>query len=247
MTDHEQPARVAKTFRIIAHRGASGYAPENTPSAFEAAACMGATEIEYDLQFSKDRQLVVVHDMVLDRYGYPGVRVADLTLAELKALDMGAWFDPRFAGEKIATFDEILERFGAVFTHHAEIKAPAPGLAARLLETLDARGAAARTIVTSFAFDSLVEVRRLSPEIRVGWLVAAGEFNGENVRRAAQAGFYQFCPSACDTDRKNVAAAKALVAEVRAHGVRTRADLRQAVAAGCDGVTINWPDWVLHE
>lgn len=246
MACRESPVKAPKSFRIIAHRGASGYAPENTLSAFELAAQMGATEIEYDLQLSKDRQLVVVHDTVLDRYGHPGLKVSDLTLAQLKTLDMGAWFDPRFAGQKIVTIDELLARFGDAFIHHAEIKAPEPGLAAQLLKTIDAHRVAERTIITSFAFDALREVRALRPDARVGWLVPAGAFNEENIRRAAEAGFFQFCPRAGDASRENVAAAKAILAEVRAHGVRSGADLRHAIEAGCDGATVNWPDWVTH-
>ena len=90
------PVRVPVGFRIIAHRGASGYAPENTLAAFRLAERMGVTEIELDVQFSKDRQLVICHDPVLDRYGYPGLRVADSTLDELLTLDMGSWFSPYF-------------------------------------------------------------------------------------------------------------------------------------------------------
>jgi len=247
MADGGEPIRVPKTFRIIAHRGASGYAPENTMEAFELAARMGAAEIEYDLQYSRDHRIVVVHDTVLDRYGYPGLHVSELTLSELKALDMGAWFDTCFAGARIVTLDELLERFGGAFVHHAEIKAPAPGLVEGALNAIDAYGVSDRVVITSFAFEPLVEVLALRPAARVGWLVAAGGFNAENVRRAAGAGFFQICPSACDTGLREVASAKARVAEVRAHGIRTRADLRQAVDAGCDGVTLNWPDWAVHE
>ncbi|MGH6622063.1 MAG: glycerophosphodiester phosphodiesterase, partial [Alphaproteobacteria bacterium] len=67
MTD--SPIRVPRGFRIIAHRGASGYAPENTMAAFRLAERMGAREIEFDLQLTKDGHMVVVHDTVLDRYG----------------------------------------------------------------------------------------------------------------------------------------------------------------------------------
>ena len=88
------PLRVPPNFRIIAHRGASAYAPENTLAAFLLAERMGATEIELDVQFSRDRQLAIVHDETFDRYGYPGLRSADLTLPELVSLDMGSWFSP---------------------------------------------------------------------------------------------------------------------------------------------------------
>jgi glycerophosphoryl diester phosphodiesterase len=114
------PIRVPPGFRIIAHRGASGYAPENTMAAFERAAGMGVREIEFDLQLTKDGRMVVIHDTVLDRYGYPGLRVAEMTLGDLKKLDMGAWFgNPEFGTEAVLTADELFEAFGRRFVYHA--------------------------------------------------------------------------------------------------------------------------------
>jgi glycerophosphoryl diester phosphodiesterase len=87
------PAELGVYLRlIIAHRGASAYAPENTLAAFELAQRMGATEIELDVRFSRDRQIVVCHDRVLTRFGYPDLAISDLTLNELLELDMGSWF-----------------------------------------------------------------------------------------------------------------------------------------------------------
>ena len=239
------PLSVPRGFRVIAHRGASGYAPENTHAAFALAAKMGVREVEFDLQFSKDRHIVLVHDAVLDRYGFPGCRVADMTLAELKALDMGKWFgDCQFSGERIATLDEILAAFGDRFIYHAEIKVPAAGLARLVLERFASHGLCEQMIVTSFVFDALREVSELSPGQPLAWLVRHGDFTPANVERAAAAGVFQFCPRADETDAGAVAAAKAQVPEIRAHGIACVDDLRQAVQAGCDGVTINWPDWL---
>jgi glycerophosphoryl diester phosphodiesterase len=239
------PIRVPRDFRIIAHRGASGYAPENTMAAFRLAESMGAREIEFDLQLTKDGHMVVVHDPVLDRYGYEGIRVAETTLGELKQLDMAAWFgDAQFRGEPVPTAAELFEAFGRRFIYHAEIKAPSRPLAERLAEHLCRYGLADATVVTSFDFDILVAYRALSPAQRIGWLVREGAFTSGNVERAAAAGFHQFCPCAADITPDRVAAAKERVAEVRAHGVKTRADAERVVGAGCDGMTVNWPDWL---
>jgi glycerophosphoryl diester phosphodiesterase len=242
------PITVPPEFRIIAHRGASAYAPENSLAAFRLAEKMGATEIEFDLQFSKDSQIMVCHDRVLDRYGYPGRRLADLTCEDLRKLDMGSWFSPfHFGGERMMTFNELLAEFGKNFTHHAEIKEPAPGLAEMVLETLTAHGVQDRTIVTSFHFDALVEVKVLAPGQRVGWLVREGGLNTENIERAADANFHQLCPMATDTSKDMVQAAQARLAEVRTHSVKGVATMIQAIEAGCTGMTINWPDWLVHE
>ena len=102
MSSSNLPVHVRRGFRIIAHRGASGYAPENTMIAFQLAERMGATEFELDVQFSKDKQVVICHDSVLTRYGHSDLRLADLTLSELLKLDMGSWFSPFFyRGEPI--------------------------------------------------------------------------------------------------------------------------------------------------
>src|SRR5262245_29149346 len=110
---------------LIAHRGASAYAPENTVPAFQLAAEQGADYVEFDLQLTKDRQIVCLHDNSLerttdveqifpDRFRKTGDgaqatqrwMLSDFTLAEIKKLDAGTWFDPKFKGTRIPTFAE---------------------------------------------------------------------------------------------------------------------------------------------
>src|ERR671934_1125696 len=88
---------------MLAHRGASAYAPENTFAAFERALALRADGIETDVRASKDGQLVLVHDERVDRTTDGEGRVSDLSFAELQELDAGASFNPRFAGERIPT------------------------------------------------------------------------------------------------------------------------------------------------
>jgi glycerophosphoryl diester phosphodiesterase len=247
MDKPQLPIAVPTGFRIIAHRGASGYAPENTLAAFRLAQKMGVTEIEFDLQFSRDRKIMVCHDRVLDRYGYPGLRVADLTCAELSQLDMGSWFSPfLFCGENMIGFEDLLSEFRGAFTYHAEIKEPAPGLTVAILNKLGACGIERQTIITSFHFDAALEAKNMAPELPVGWLIKAEDFNIDNIRRAAAAGFYQLCPPAGAVTVKGVREAHDYIAEVRAHSVKGVPDLIRVIKTGCDGMTINWPDWLIH-
>jgi glycerophosphoryl diester phosphodiesterase len=92
----------------IAHRGASGLAPENTIAAIETAIDMGADMIALDVHVTKDGKVVVFHDLKVDRTTNGTGFVHDFTLEELKELDAGSWFDPKFAGERIPTLDEAL-------------------------------------------------------------------------------------------------------------------------------------------
>src|SRR5689334_5561196 len=94
---------------ILAHRGASGYAPENTWPAFELAREMGAGGIETDIQLTSDGVLVLVHDTNLDRTSDGSGPVADLTWDELERLDAGSWLDSRFAGQRIVRLDAFLD------------------------------------------------------------------------------------------------------------------------------------------
>ena len=107
---------------IIAHRGASNLAPENTLAAFRLAKRLGADGIECDVQLTKDHQLVIAHDYFTD--DHTGVKgdIYDMTLAELRQLDFGKWKSPEYEGEKIPTLDEVLEVGRDMKMLHIELK-----------------------------------------------------------------------------------------------------------------------------
>src|SRR5207244_11521683 len=92
---------------VIAHRGASGHAPENTMAAFRKAVAQGATFIETDLQLSRDAHFVAIHDGTVNRTTNGRGAVHDLTLVELRELDAGSWFGSEVSGERIPTLEEI--------------------------------------------------------------------------------------------------------------------------------------------
>lgn len=230
-----KPVPVPAGFRIIAHRGASGYAPENTMAAFRLAERMGVGEVELDVQFSKDRKIVICHDRILSRFGYPDLCVPELTLNELLALDMGSWFSPYlYGGERMPTLDALLTLFRNCFVYHVEIKSPERELSEAVINALSAHRLRDRAILTSFYFDVLHEVRASAPDQRVGWLLREGEWTAQNIERAAAAGFYQICPPAIEVEREVVATAHCHVSEVRAHSVKGMTEMMKAIEAGCD-------------
>ncbi|MDN0194924.1 glycerophosphodiester phosphodiesterase family protein [Streptomyces sp. S.PNR 29] len=172
---------------IIAHRGASGYAPENTLAAVDKAAELGIRWVENDVQRTKDGELVVLHDDNLQRTTdveevFPGRapwKVKDFTAAEIARLDAGSWFGPAFAGARVPALKQYVER---VEHHHQklllEIKNPElyPGIEQQALKVLgnegwlDRRHVASRLIVQSFSADSLRTVHDLKPAVRTGFL-----------------------------------------------------------------------------
>jgi glycerophosphoryl diester phosphodiesterase len=93
---------------LCAHRGAMGTHPENTIPAFREAVRAGAHMIEFDVQMTVDSQLVVIHDLTVDRTTDGSGRVADLTFNEIRKLDAGSWKSDEFKGERIPTFKEVL-------------------------------------------------------------------------------------------------------------------------------------------
>ncbi len=108
------PEKTMKEIEIIAHRGFSSMAPENTKAAFIAAIENGANSLEFDVQFSADGVPVVFHDFNLDRTTNAQGKLREKTLVELKKVDAGIWFNPKFAGEEILTLTEALEILKAI-------------------------------------------------------------------------------------------------------------------------------------
>lgn len=243
----EGPVPVPDGFRIIAHRGASAYAPENTLPAFSRAFEMGTNEIELDVQLSSDGVPMVCHDRVLDRFGHHGVRVFETRAEVLQELDMGAWFSPEWKSVHMPTLDEVLARFGSQPVYHIEVKEPSQGIEERIFATVQARGLSDKTFITSFHYSSLRMIHNRWPAMRLGWLIRAPGISAERIGLAAHIGCSQLCPPAQGLSSEGVRSAKRLVEEVRAHHVRTMEDAWHVVQTGCDGLTVNHPDWLRRQ
>ena len=242
---------------LLAHRGASGYAPENTFAAFDRAIAQRADGLETDVRASKDGRLVLMHDARVDRTTDGEGEVAELTLAELEKLDAGTPYNPRFAGERVPRLEAFLERYGDRLPLCLEVKAP--GIEEQLVRLVRERGlltgmppaeASSReqlalppVMFTSFDFDSCLALKKAAPEAMVGFLTATADET--TVARVKKAGLEQICPRADGCTPDTVGLAKDRGLSVRAWGVRDREALRQAISAGVDGVTCDWPDWSL--
>ncbi|WP_027084686.1 glycerophosphodiester phosphodiesterase [Cohnella panacarvi] len=159
----------------IAHRGASGYAPENTLSAFRMAVRMEADFIEIDLQLTKDGEIVIMHDGSVNRTTNGRGEIRRMTLADVKALDAGSWFNSEnpmyareeYAGEKVPTLRELFETFGNRTNYLLETKSPSdnPGLEEKMWALVEQYGLADRVAVQSFSRKSLKKLRKLAPGV----------------------------------------------------------------------------------
>jgi glycerophosphoryl diester phosphodiesterase len=247
------PIPVSPHFRIIAHRGASAYAPENTHAAFALTQRMGVREVELDTQLTTDGAIALCHDATLERYGHGARVVEQMAWGELADLDMGAWFSPfLFGGERMITLDDLFTTYNTGFTYHVEIKGKAAELPAAVHRCIQQHNVRDRCIITSFRYDSLVAMRGLDAEIRLGWLVQGIE--AATIAQAQAINLFQLCPIAKAVTPAMVTAARQVVREVRAWGLQGEsvrhhnaeliALIHQVIDSGCDGMTINWPDWV---
>ncbi len=224
----------------IAHRGASGYAPENTRAAFEQAIEMGADGIETDVRRTSDGELVLMHDMTVSRTTNGNGPVTDHTLAELRTLDAGSWFSDDFAGERIVTLDELIVDFSPRRPLVLEIKdtqATAP-----LVVRIATAGIGDRVQVTSFDWSALLAAAALDPGLTYGFLSPV--FDRDIIRRCVRRGFAQICPKVDTLTDDLVAEAHDAGLVVRAYGIANRKQIDRLFATGADGATVNWPDWI---
>ena len=157
----------------FAHRGASAAAPANTLAAFRLAAEMGADGVELDVQLARDGEVVVIHDFAVDSTTNGRGAVREMTLAQLKELDAGSWFDPAFAGERIPTLQEVFDAIGHRLLVNVEIKSlplRGRGLEAEVVRLIEDNNLVHRVIVSSFNPLSLRKVKGFNPNVTTALL-----------------------------------------------------------------------------
>lgn len=226
---------------VFAHRGASAYAPENTFAAFDLAVEMGATAMETDVQATADGRLVLLHDARVDRTTDGHGPLADLTLAEVEALDAGASFDPRFAGQRIPTAEEFLARYGGRVRLRLEVKAQ--GVVDRLVQMVEEASLLAEVEFSSFQYEFVTQLTARAPTATVCYLVQA--ISHETIGQATAAVARIVSGRAANLTREAIADARSAGLSVSAWGVGDDQLLAKVVDLGVDSFTSNWPDRAL--
>jgi glycerophosphoryl diester phosphodiesterase len=163
---------------VLAHRGASHDAPQNTLAAFALAKAMGADGVELDTSLTRDGVPVVIHDLTLEGTTDGHGPVNAYTLDMIKRLDAGSSFDSTFQGERVPTLDDAFEALGKDMFINVELKAlrwSSDGLEAAALNVIRKHNAAGRVVVSSFNPMTLRRFRALAPDIAIGYLYADGE------------------------------------------------------------------------
>lgn len=230
---------------VIAHRGASRRAPENTLAAFRLASEMGADAVELDVRLSADGAVVVLHDLSLDRTTNGTGSVSERSLAQLKALDAGAKFDPRFAGEGIPTLDEVFEAEGKRGLINLELKnyeSVFDRLAEAVVKIVRQHGLERRVLLSSFNPFALRTARRLAPDVPRALLVWQGQKGLMQATLRRLTTYEVFHPQDSMTDRATIADQHARGRRVNVWTVNEVERMRELLLLGCDGLITDVPD-----
>ena len=234
--------------KIYAHRGASGYAPENTMRAFELACDMGAHGVELDVHLTKDRQVVVIHDETTDRVTGVKGRVCELTYEELSKLSVVNAADGR-EGDRIPLLKDVLALLASRGMElNIEIKnneEPYEGIEAMTLALVKEAGMAERTIYSSFNHYTLDRIKTIDRSAKCGLLYSCMLY--EPWRYAASFGMDALHPHFSELRVPGeVEKSHHLGLLVNPWTVNKEADLRAVISSGADYIITNYPDVALR-
>lgn len=254
------PLRAGHTVAVVAHRGASAYAPENTLASLRLGIAMHADMVETDVQETEDHRLVVVHDATLARttnaeqvfpHRSPW-RVRDFTLAEIERLDAGSWKSATYAGEHVPTLDQVLDAVqdsGTGLMLEAKNPRLYPGMEKRLAAALarhpywagtsDPR----RLVVVSFDRDFQRAFHAIAPQYRLGLIGDATASELPGLARWA----YALNPSLADLDAAEVRRIHAAGLVTDTWTANSPTAMHRAIGLGVDGITTNYPDVLRRE
>lgn len=227
---------------IIAHRGASARAPENTAAAFGAAIEDGADMVEFDVRWSADAEPVILHDATLERTTDGHGPLAALTLGDLRRLDAGAWFGKRFRAERVLTLREALAILGPRIRVNIELcadVAPPAGFESRLVRLVEDARLPEDPLYSSFDFSLLTTLRAGCPAARIAPLFRTA---GQALLRRV----LELRPAAAHPRRHLVT--PSLLRRLHGEGIRVHAwtantarEARRLLRLGVDGIFTDDP------
>jgi glycerophosphoryl diester phosphodiesterase len=192
---------------VVAHRGQVAGYPETTLAACQGSIAAGFSAIEVDLRATADGEIVIMHDETVDRTTNGSGEVGKMTFAEIRSLDAGSHVHPRFAGQRVPTYREVLEALRGSGTRLViDIKPGATLDNARVVRLTEQCGAVLDVLVGPRSVDDLRDFKRLNPNLRVLGLVPGPEFEPPDIAAieefaAAGADLIRLWPPWIFTDR----------------------------------------------
>ncbi|MFD2117454.1 glycerophosphodiester phosphodiesterase [Paenibacillus yanchengensis] len=227
---------------IIAHRGSSKVAPENTMAAFALGVNEGCQMIELDVHMTKDAQIVVCHDDTLDRTTNGKGDIATLHYSKIKQYDAGSWFHKKYAGQYVPLLEEVLHATPADIMFNVEIKhGKLPQINKRIVKVLQANNWINRVVISSFDYNYLIHIKKLVPEIQIGLLYDHSQFSFEVFEAQAGVEVYSLHPRYNLVTAAYMEKAKAADKKVFPWTVDSEKMWRKLISLEVDGIITNCP------
>ena len=251
-TIHEY-LRLGERPRVIAHRGFSGVAPENTLAALSRAVAADADMTQNDVGLTSDGQVVMMHDENLDRRTDGSGRLSGTSCEEVRKLDAGSWFSSEFAGEKVPTLAEALDLVRGEILLNIEIKGEAVtdqvegGIVDKVLELVRERDMLDRVILSSFEPRALKHARRLDPDVKTASLYARRLHRGMSPLEVMRdAGSNGFNIAARRLRKKMICAVHSSGRPLTVYTVNDERTMRRLIAKGVHGFFTDRPDVLIR-
>jgi len=239
---------------IIAHRGYSDLAPENTVASFDLAIKKGFNIFELDVQLTKDKVPIIFHDYNFKRICGTDSKVNELDFNYISGFDVGNWFGEKFVNEKIPTFENILQRYEKKVHLQIELKSHEKELAMIVIDLLKKNNWLNLSkqpyeipgySITSFDFNNLIEVREITNEIRTGWLLNFENHNKVDIlNKLEKYNINMLIPNVDDmiwNDRPFISNLKEKGYALCAWGAKSVFDVEKMKEINISGMTVNWP------
>lgn len=241
---------------IIAHRGASAYAPENTVASAVLAWRMNSDAVEIDVYMTTDNRIVVIHDYNAERTTGVDIKIFEASYEEdLKHLDAGSWMGIAFTGEPIPLLEDIIATMPEGKKLFVEIKYHGPEIVPTLKKLIEESGRIDDIIIIGFTFETMRAVRQAMPDIPIKWLVYPEQDEDKNIipigpevlQRAAEAGFTSMNVAHTGITPELVRTSNELGMDVYVWTVNNVEIARRMVEMGVVGITTDVPDVMLRE
>jgi glycerophosphoryl diester phosphodiesterase len=226
---------------IFAHRGASAYAPENTLAAFELAIQQGPDLVELDAKLSKDRRVVIIHDLTVDRTTDGSGRVADLTFDELRKFNASFLFRDQYPDQKIPTLEEVLDLCRGKIRINIELTnyfSPFDQLAVEVSRIINHYQVQEEVIVSAFHPIPLNKFHALSPEVQIGFLARKGwqGYLSRSWLGRIPVPYDALHPEKSDVTPELIAKAHNFGCPVHAFTVKVAQEMKKLISLGVDGL-----------
>ncbi len=237
---------------IIAHRGHRTQYPENTMVSFKAAIKAGIKMVELDATLTKDRKVVVIHDDTLDRTTNGKGPVKDNTLAQLKKLDAGRWFDLKFSNETIPTLDEVISSINGNAKINIEVKyevfephGPFDAVEKQVVEIVRAHNVSDSVIISSFEWKALENIRAMDETIKLA-LLTDRPLADADLAWCRRINAYSWHPDYITLSQNQVKKVQNIGVKVIPYTVNLEKDILAVLNMGVDGIITDNIEMVLN-